>query len=62
MSGIDHEFTKNIICPQCGHKIKDTLEYEGGEEIECDCGAIYIVYQNIEITYTTELVQSGGGD
>ena len=47
MSEIDHEFTRDMICPWCGYKIRDGHEYFSGydghnDEIECpECGKLF---------------------
>lgn len=59
---IDHEFTDDPVCPNCGKKEVDAFEYEfqdGDEaESECsDCGAKYRVTCIIRVTYSTELIR-----
>ena len=55
---IEHDYTKNLICPYCGYEDKDTWESgvdEGGELIDCqECGKEYFAVQNVLISYSTK--------
>ncbi len=60
---IDHEYTKEIVCPACGYEYQDSWEcflsgtYSETEE-ECpECGAKFRVAQEIEVTYSTVLIE-----
>jgi predicted RNA-binding Zn-ribbon protein involved in translation (DUF1610 family) len=56
---IDHEYTKNIVCPYCGHENRDSWEVEPGQEdiglTECgSCEKSFYAYRNITIDYSTK--------
>lgn len=52
---IEHEYTKNIVCPYCGYEEHDSWEFQGEcGETECgECGKIFIWSRNVEIDYST---------
>lgn len=55
---IDHEYTREVTCPYCGHENSDSWELSGGdgEEFETECGSCekeFTYARNIEITYST---------
>lgn len=60
---IDHEYTDEIVCPACGYEFLDSWEcFSSGAcsqtEEECpECGAKFKVTQNVEVTYSTELME-----
>lgn len=61
---IDHEYTKEIVCPYCGYEFLDSFEIGSDEEdlglIECDeCGKHFYATRNMEITYSTEKPKEG---
>ena len=61
---IDHEYTKNIVCPYCGHEDKDSFEVEPDNEdlglLECDdCGKHFYATRSITIDYCTEKATYG---
>ena len=54
------EYTKNIVCPYCGHEDHDSWEVdfgggmEGEEKLECGtCGKEFIASKECSITYST---------
>lgn len=58
---IDHEYTKEIVCPYCGCEFTDSWEYSSDDEdlglIECyneECGKSFYAYRDIDISYVTE--------
>jgi transcription elongation factor Elf1 len=56
---IEHEYTRNIVCPYCGYEDLDSWEVDSGEEdlgiIECGvCGKEFLASRVIDITYCTE--------
>lgn len=57
---IDHEFTREIVCPHCGYESPDSWEVGDGEDgdlgrQECgDCGKPFYAARHIRITYLTE--------
>lgn len=54
---IDHEYTRNIVCPKCGYEDTDSWEIEGNDgEIECDCGCTYSYEREVEVTYSTKII------
>lgn len=61
MSSIDHWHMSDVVCPQCGTKATRPEEIPDGCETDCgNCGAIYIVFREVSVLYTTELVDGGG--
>lgn len=60
---IDHEYTKEIVCPACGYEYEDSWEcFSSGttqeSEEECpECGAKFRAVQEIEVTYSTVLIK-----
>ncbi len=52
---IDHEFTKEIICPFCGHPVSDSWEIQPDEDIlECNfCWEKFYYCREVEVTYST---------
>jgi len=63
---IDHEYTRNIVCPYCGHEDEDSWEYNmrdgDEEEIICDvCWGIFRATCDVSVTYSTERKESGWG-
>jgi len=55
MQEIDHEYTKEIVCPYCGFKFEDSWEVSGDDgDITCDdCGKEFSFERIKDITYTT---------
>jgi hypothetical protein len=53
---IDHKYTRDPICPLCGHRVSDAWELSDEDEIDCECGATFECIRDIEITYSTELI------
>jgi protein-arginine kinase activator protein McsA len=55
---IDHEYTKEIVCPHCGYEYGDSWEYGDGEdigELECDnCYKPFYAERIITIDYSTQ--------
>ena len=52
-------YEPEIICPVCGYEFTDCWEYaDDNENEECDsCGAIFSYQRNVEVTYSSELVE-----
>lgn len=55
MDNIDCEFTKEIVCPYCGHTFSDSWEYcDFDDEMFCDeCGNEFSYERKIEVTYVS---------
>lgn len=55
---IDHEFTKDIVCPWCGGEQYDDdghFMHADEENTECeDCGRGFSVTGHVQVTYTTK--------
>ena len=54
------DYTKEIVCPHCGHKYRDSWEYndESGTVWNCDeCEKEFILTVDFDITYCTEKVE-----
>ena len=56
MSGIDHEFTDELVCPWCGYELCDSWERTNDEGEEyCDrCGNMFTYTRHITVEYSTE--------
>lgn len=55
---IDHEYTKEIVCPRCGYEHGDSWEKhmaDGDEhKMDCDnCGKPFIVTCTVTVDYST---------
>ena len=60
---IDHEYTRDIVCPYCGHKIEDSCDYidANGQyyEIGCPgCEETFLAMGEIKIDYSTEKLKN----
>lgn len=54
MDGIDHEYTKEVVCPHCGYEENDSWEYSDDTETECsECGKLFGISIHEEVTYVT---------
>lgn len=55
MEEIEHEYTKEIVCPHCGEEYSDSWEYgQDSEELECyECSGKFHYEREVEVTYTT---------
>lgn len=60
---IDHEYTKEIVCPWCGHELDNAWKYAYEEYIglvNCgNCDKELYVYASISVTYSTEKAEYG---
>lgn len=61
MSKIDCDYTREVVCPHCGHEQSDSWEInfgiglEGDAEIQCgECGEDFIASRQAEITYSSK--------
>lgn len=52
---IEHEYTKNIVCPFCGYADKDSWEFnhDYGEKRCPVCDRDFIVSRNVSVDYST---------
>lgn len=53
MSEIDHLYTDEIVCPNCGMEKSDSWEYSDSGEIDCNCGITFEYYREVSCTYNT---------
>lgn len=54
MSEIDHEYTKEIVCPYCGNEESDSWEFSESGEHECSvCDNEFTYERNITVEYST---------
>lgn len=57
MSAIDHNCTRELVCPYCGYKYRDSYKYFsiGAEctEVDCDCGQTFEACRTFDDTYDT---------
>jgi DNA-directed RNA polymerase subunit RPC12/RpoP len=52
---IDHEWTREIVCPYCGYEHTDCFEYPDSGKHSCHrCNKEFTFIREIEVTYTTE--------
>jgi len=59
MSDINHDFTREVVCPHCGYEHGDSWERrmtDGDQEDEiCDrCGKRFTVSCHITVSYSTD--------
>lgn len=56
MEEIDHEYTRNIVCPHCGYEDVDSWEYDKDDgEIECSaCDEEFVYARIIMVSYSTK--------
>lgn len=56
---IEHEYTREIVCPYCGYTFSDSWDYgigQGYSELECgneNCLKTFEVWHEVEVTYLT---------
>jgi len=62
MSEVDHEYTREIVCPYCGREQSDSWEYGDDGEIDCDCGETYTFARDVSVTYSTRKKRSTSAD
>jgi len=56
MNEIDHEYTDEIVCPNCGYELSDSWEMpDSGEYDCCECQSKFEFERDIEITYKTTI-------
>lgn len=53
MNKIDHEYTGEIVCPNCGQEERDSWEMSDSGEVECDCGITFEYERHVEVTYSS---------
>jgi transposase-like protein len=55
---IDHEFTKEIVCPHCGYEFEDSYELadpDREQQFECnECSKDFLLYTYVSLSYTTK--------
>jgi transcription elongation factor Elf1 len=61
MSEIKHRYTRNMVCPYCGHENMNSWDYMSGEEdlgeVECgECGKDYEAQRIVTVEYKTEKI------
>lgn len=62
---IDHEYTREIVCPYCGYEFSDSWGYgldENPYEIECcneDCLKTFEAWIDVEVSYCTDKIEAG---
>jgi transcription elongation factor Elf1 len=63
MPEIDHDYTTEITCPYCGHKVRDSWEYtealEDGdtELIQCgECERDFLAELSVSVSYSTQVI------
>ena len=60
---IDHEYTREIVCPYCGFEHSDSWDYHLDEtptDIDCqndDCGREFRAYADFDVTYISEKIE-----
>ncbi len=54
MTEIDHDNTREVVCPYCGYEEGDSWELPDDGEHECGgCEKTFIYYRDVEVTYTS---------
>lgn len=60
---IDHEYTREIVCPYCGYVFSDSWDYgleTRPSEMECnneDCLKTFDAYIDVDVTYITDRIE-----
>jgi transcription elongation factor Elf1 len=66
MAEIDHEFTKEIVCPYCGYVHSESYEFGNGADDgddECGkCGKKFSWSRMISVSYSTSKTGEEGDD
>lgn len=62
MPEIDHDYTREPVCPACGDVIGDAWEWctdelRGHEETCSGCGAVFRAFPHYDVCYSTQLVE-----
>ena len=56
---VDHFHKDEATCPACGRVFGDSFEYADSDKQKCDrCGVLFWIERNVEVTYTTGLLES----
>jgi DNA-directed RNA polymerase subunit RPC12/RpoP len=51
---IDHNFTKEVVCPHCGWKLRDSWELDDSGYLECEeCEKEFFFERDITVRYCT---------
>lgn len=50
---LDYMHEEYATCQFCGHKESDSWELSDTHEIECECGGVYTVEREFEVTYSS---------
>lgn len=67
MSEIDHEYTKEIVCPHCGYEFIDSWEHNeslqsdqsGDNLISChECEKNFVAHMDVEVYYSTSTLDN----
>jgi DNA-directed RNA polymerase subunit RPC12/RpoP len=55
---IDHEYQREITCPYCGYKFRDSWEFNDDtseQTVECHaCEKEFLLYVEVSVDYTTK--------
>lgn len=64
MSPIEHEYTREPVCPYCGREVRDAWEInfgpgcDGETEIECGwCERTFTCVRHVTVEYSTEEIE-----
>jgi len=59
VADIDHEYTREIVCPGCGDELGDSWELsdDDGDEQCGECGITFTWERHVEVTYSTDFAQ-----
>lgn len=55
MRTIDHEYTENIVCPNCGEIFNSFEKDDYGTEYCDKCDTEFEYCRNVEVTYSTRI-------
>ena len=57
MQEIDHEYTREPVCPYCGYVFTDAWELDDSTDIECyRCEKEIHIERNVRVDWTTSKV------
>jgi len=58
MTDYDIDNTDEITCPECGHKDRDSWEFDGDyDTYSCNaCGEDFKCWRDVAVTYSTEKI------
>ena len=52
----DTSYTREVVCPHCGHEHMDSWEMDDGEYSCSDCDNEFEITRDVDVTYSTSKV------